>query len=66
VIYRDNIVIPALGAGMMIEGDGLEYSPEYRVQYLSVCLSQYNHPHLRTIADLDWNQYESDHYNAMS
>jgi hypothetical protein len=59
VICTENIVIPALGAGMMFKGEWLEYALEYVVQHLSVCLLQLIQPFLRNIAVLDRNREET-------
>jgi hypothetical protein len=61
----ENIVIPALGAGIEFTGERMEYRLENFVQDLSVCLPVLIQPLLRNIAVLDWNQQESDHYDCV-
>jgi hypothetical protein len=48
-----NVEIPALGAGIELKGERLEYPPEYFVQHLTVCLPQLIQPLLRNIAVFD-------------
>jgi hypothetical protein len=60
-ICTENIVIPALGAGIFIKGEWVEYPPEYFVQHLLVCLPLLIQPIHRNIAVLDRNWKESDH-----
>jgi hypothetical protein len=55
-IYTDNVVIPALGIGILFNGGRLEYLPQYFVQHLSVCLPLLIHPFLRNIMVLDGNR----------
>jgi len=64
-ISTENIVIPTLGARIMIQGDRLEYQQKYLAQYLSVCLRLIIQLLLRNIAVLDWNHQDSDHYDAV-
>jgi len=61
-ICTENIVIPALGVGILFKGEMLEHPPEYFVQHLSVCLPLLIQPLLRNIAVHDRNRQESDHY----
>jgi len=61
----ENVVIPAPGAGLLFEGEWLEYLPEYFVQHLTVCLPLLIHPLLTNLAVLDCNQLESDHDEAV-
>jgi hypothetical protein len=64
-IFTENIVIPALGAGMMFKAGWLEYPPEYLIQYLSVCLPLLIQLYLINIAFRDPNWQDGGHYNAM-
>jgi len=64
-ICTEKVVIPALGTGILIEGERVEYPPEYLVQHLSVCLPLLIQPHLRNIAVLDRNRQESEYYDAL-
>jgi hypothetical protein len=64
-ICTENIVIPALGVGILFKGERLEYPPEYFIQHLSVCLPLLIQPLLRKIAVLDRNRLESDHYEGV-
>jgi len=64
-ICTENVVIPALGTGILFKGERLEYPPEYLVQHLSVCMPLLINPLLRNIAVLDRNRQESDHYDAV-
>jgi len=65
----ENIVIPALGIGILFSGERLQYPPEYpleyMVKYLSVCLQLLIQPLLRNIAVHDCNRQESDHYDGV-
>ena len=38
-ICTENVVIPALGAAILFQGESLEYPLECFVQHLSVCLT---------------------------
>jgi hypothetical protein len=60
-----NIVLPTLGAGMLLNGEWLQYALQYIVQHLSVCLPLPIQPLLRNIVFLDWNWEERDYYNAV-
>jgi hypothetical protein len=64
-IYAENVVIPALGPGILIKGGRLEYRLEYLVQHLFVFMPMLVQPHGRNIAVLDRNRQESDHYDAV-
>jgi len=64
-ICTENIVIPTLSAGILLNGERLEYPPEYLVQHLSVCFPLLIQPLLRNIVVVDWNRQESDHYDAV-
>jgi len=64
-ICTENIVIPALGAGILFNAERLEYQPEYLIQHLSVCLLLHIPPLLMYIAVLDFNQQESDHHDSV-
>jgi len=64
-ICMENVVIPALGVGILFQSERVEYPPEYFVQHLSVCLRLLIQPLLRNIALLDWNRLESDHYHGV-
>jgi hypothetical protein len=64
-ICTENVVIPALGAGIVFKSERLEYPPEYFVKHLSVCLPLLIKPLRRNIAVLDWNRQKSDHYYAV-
>jgi hypothetical protein len=55
-ICPENVVIPALGAGMLFKGQWLDYPLQYVVQHLSVCFPLLIQPLLRIIAVLDWNR----------
>jgi hypothetical protein len=52
-ICTGNVVIPALGAGIVFTGERPKYPPEYVVQHLSVCLPLLIQPLLRNIVVLD-------------
>jgi len=65
VICTENVVIPALGAGILFKGELVENPPEYSFQHLSVCLPLFIQPHLRNIAVLDRKGKPSDHYKAV-
>jgi len=54
-ICTGNIVIPALGAGILFKAQWLEYTPAYFIQHLSVCLPLPIQSLLRNIVDIDWN-----------
>jgi hypothetical protein len=60
-----NVVIPALGIGILFKGGRLEYLPDYFVQHLTVCFLLLIQLLLTNIAVLDWNQQESDHYDGV-
>ena len=62
-ICIENVVIPALGVGILFKGARWEYQPEYFVQHLLVCLPLLILPRLRNIAVLDWNQQKSNDYD---
>jgi len=64
-IWTENIVIPALGVGILFKGEMVEYPPEYFVQHLSVRLPLLIQLLLRDIVVLDWNPQESDHYDSV-
>jgi len=64
-ICTQNIVIPALGVGILCNGERLEYPPEYCVQHLSVCLLLLNQLVLRKRAVLNRNWQESDNHDAV-
>jgi hypothetical protein len=65
-IWAENVIIPALGAGILFNGWWVEYLPVYKfVQHLSVCLPLLIQPHMRNIAALARNRYESDHFDAV-
>ena len=64
-ICTENVVIPALGAGILFNGVRLEYPLEYVIQHISVCLPLLTQPLVRNTVVLDWNRQESDHYNAV-
>jgi hypothetical protein len=64
-ICIENIVIPALGAWYLFQGESVEYPPEYLIQHLSVCFPLLIQPLLRNIAVLDRNQQESDECDAV-
>jgi hypothetical protein len=55
-ICTENFVIPALGAGILISGEWVEYPLEYFIQHLSDCLPLLIQPFLRNIAVLDRNR----------
>jgi len=63
-ICTEVVVIPALGAGILLKDERVEYLPEYLVQHLSVCLPLLIQWLLRNIAVPDRNRQESDHYDA--
>jgi hypothetical protein len=56
-----NVVLPALGAGIMFKGERLKYAPEYIVQHITVCMPLFIQPLLSNTAVLDRNRQESDH-----
>jgi hypothetical protein len=64
-IRRENVVIPTLGARIVLKGKRLEYPPEYFVQHLLVCLPLLIQLLMRNIVVLQWNWEESDHYDTM-
>jgi hypothetical protein len=64
-ICTQNIVIPALGVGILFNGERLEYAMEYFVGHLAVLLRLLIQPCLRNTVDLDWNRQESDHYDGV-
>jgi hypothetical protein len=55
-ICTENIVIPALSAGIVGNGEWLEYPLEYINQHLLVCLLVPIQPVLKNIAVLDLNR----------
>jgi len=55
-ICTENILIPALGARGLCEGEWLEYTPEYFFQHLSVCMPLLIQHLLRKIAVVGWNR----------
>jgi hypothetical protein len=61
-ICTENVVIPALGVGILFKGERLEFPPVYFIQHLSVCLLLLIQPLLRIIELLERNRQESDHY----
>jgi hypothetical protein len=64
-ICTENVVLPALGTGILFKDERLEDLPEYLVQHLSVCMPLLIKPLLRKIADLDRNQQDSDHHDPV-
>jgi hypothetical protein len=64
-ISTENVVISALGAGILFIGERLEYLLEYLVQHLSVCMPLLINLLLRNFAVLDRNRQESDYYDAV-
>jgi hypothetical protein len=60
-IWKEHIVIHALGTGMLLKGERVEYPPEYLVQHLSVWLVLVIPPLLTNIEGLDQDRQESDH-----
>ena len=64
-ICTENVVTPPLGAGMLSNGESLEYAPQYSVQHPSVRVPLLIQPHLRNIAVVDRNWQESDNYDAV-
>jgi len=61
----ENVVIPALGAGILCKGESVEYPPEYLVKHLSVCVLWLILPFLRNIAVHDQNRHEREYYDAV-
>ena len=57
-ICTENIVISALGAGILFNGERLEYQLEYLVQHILVCLPLLIQPLLRNTAVLHGNRQE--------
>jgi hypothetical protein len=55
-ICTENVVIPALGAGIEFNSERLEYPPQYFVQHLTICMPLLIQLLLRYIAVLDWNR----------
>jgi hypothetical protein len=51
-ICTENVVIPALGPGMLFKGKWLEYPPAYCIQHLSVCFLLLLESLVKTIAVL--------------
>jgi hypothetical protein len=49
----------------LFESERLEYTPEYVVQHLSVSVPLLIQPLLRIIMVHDWNQQDSEHYDAV-
>ena len=64
-ICTGNIVIRALGAGILFTGEWLEYPHEYLIQHRSVCLGLIIQQLLRNITVYDRNWQQSDHYDAV-
>jgi hypothetical protein len=64
-ICTENLLIPALGAGIDFTRERLEYPPEYFVQYLKLCSPLVIQPLLRNIAVIEWNWWEIDHYDGV-
>jgi hypothetical protein len=64
-ICTENVVIPALGVGILVKGERLEYPPQYFLQHLSVCLLLLIQQLLRNIAVLDRNQQVIDYYEGV-
>jgi len=64
-ICTEKVVIPTLGAAILFKGEWLQYPPEYFIQHLPVCLPLPIQPLPRNIEVLDWNQKESDNYDAV-
>jgi hypothetical protein len=64
-ICTENIVMPALGPGMLFKGDRLRYPLESFVQHFLVCLPLLIQPLLRNIAVYDRNRQKSGHYDAV-
>jgi len=54
-ICIENVVIPDFGAGILFQGEWLEYPPEYFVQHLSVFLPLLIQLLLINSAVFDWN-----------
>jgi len=52
-ICTENFAIPALGAGIMFQGEWVEYPPDYFVQQLLVWLPLLIKPLFRNIVVLD-------------
>jgi hypothetical protein len=63
-IWTENVVIPALSAGIVFEGERLVYPLVYLVQHLSVVVTMVIQPHLKSNMFLDGNRQESDDYNT--
>jgi hypothetical protein len=59
------VVIPALGAGIVFNGERMQYLLDYLVQHLVVCMPLLIKLDLRNIAVLDRNRQESYHYDAV-
>ena len=64
-ICTENIVIHALGAGILFKGERLGYPPGYLIQHLLVCMLLLIKPLLRNVALFDWNRQENDQYDAV-
>jgi len=64
-ICTEIIVIPAPGTGILFDGERLEYTLEYFIQHLLVCLPLLIQPLLRNIAVPDRNRQESDRHDAV-
>jgi hypothetical protein len=63
-ISKVNVVITSFGSRMYFTGKWLEYTQEYFVQHLSVCVLLPIAPLVRNIEVLDWNRLESNHYDS--
>jgi hypothetical protein len=64
-ICTENIVIPALGVGIVFKGERLEHPPEYFVQHLSDCMPLLIQPLLRNLAGPDRNRQASNHHDTV-
>jgi hypothetical protein len=52
-VCTENVVIPALGIGLLFKGERLQYTLEYIVQHRSVCWLLLIQPLLKYVVILD-------------
>jgi hypothetical protein len=65
IICKETVVIPALSVGILVDGQTLEYPPQYFVHYHTVCLPLDILQLQRNMRVLEWNRHESYHYNSV-
>jgi hypothetical protein len=64
-ICTAHVVIPALSAELVFNGESLDYTRENLVVHLAVCLLLLIQLQLRNITVVDWNQQERNQYKAV-